>query len=435
MKLKHLFLALVALLAILFGLLFFQMPAKQGVLFYISEGFVVLILIYLGYFYYKVIRPYRTISNGMELLKEQDFTTKLRPVGQIEADTIVDIFNRMMDQLKNERLHVREQNHFLDLLIAASPMGVVIFDFDWHIMQCNEAALRILDFHNLSELKGKKLEQLDSPLAEQLVSIEPEAKATVRLNDGTILRCSKLSFLDHGFTHPFVLMEVLTDEVRIAEKKAYEKVIRMIAHEVNNTTAGITSTLDSVQQALKDVPDMADLSEVITVCIERSYRMSHFITNFADVVKIPEPQLLSVDLNKEVEACRMISENVCNEHHISLHFQPSTAPLMVSLDASLFEQVITNMVKNAVESIGENGEINMTLTDNPPQLEIADNGAGISKEAEDKLFTPFFSTKPNGQGIGLIFIREVLMGHHCTFSLRTYADGWTRFKIRFPESK
>lgn len=104
---------------------------------------------------------------------------------------------------------------------------------------------------------------------------------------------------------------------------------------------------------------------------------------------------------------------------------------MVCMDTSLFEQVIINIIKNAAESIGTNGEIIIRTSDSPAMLEIGDTGTGISKEVETKLFTPFFSTKPNGQGIGLIFIREVLMKHNCTFSLRTYPDGITRFRITF----
>ena len=431
MKLKYLFAILVLMLVAFFGFIFFQMPDKHRSLFYITEVAFVVILIYLLYFYHKTIKPYHTISCGMELLREQDFTTRLRHVGQIEADEIVDIFNRLMEQLKNERLHVREQNYFLDLLMNASPMGVIIFDFDWHITQCNDAALHLLNIGSIDDIKGKLLAQLDSPIAETLSSMNKDSKDTVRLNDGRIIRCSKLSFLDHGFAHPFVLIETLTDEVTIAEKKAYEKVIRMIAHEVNNATAGITSTLDSVQTALKDVPDMDDLREVISVCIDRSYRMSHFITNFAGVVKIPEPELRPVDLNKLVGSCKTFTESLCSEHHIALRMESVETPLIVSLDQSLIEQVIINIVKNAVESIGEGGEIRITLSPDSPQLEIADNGAGISKETEAKLFTPFFSTKSNGQGIGLVFIREVLMRHHCIFSLKTYPDGWTKFKIGF----
>ena len=102
------------------------------------------------------------------------------------------------------------------------------------------------------------------------------------------------------------------------------------------------------------------------------------------------------------------------------------------MDTSLFEQVLINMVKNSVESIEEKGIITLRTSASPVMLEVADTGRGISKEVETKLFTPFFSTKPNGQGIGLIFIREVLMKHGCSFSLRTYEDGITRFRIMFP---
>jgi signal transduction histidine kinase len=84
-----------------------------------------------------------------------------------------------------------------------------------------------------------------------------------------------------------------------------------------------------------------------------------------------------------------------------------------------------------VESIGENGNIYIRTSNHPVCLEIADTGKGIDKDTESKLFTPFFSSKPNGQGIGLTVIREILQKHNCTFSLRTYPDGLTRFKVLF----
>ena len=104
------------------------------------------------------------------------------------------------------------------------------------------------------------------------------------------------------------------------------------------------------------------------------------------------------------------------------------------LDTTLFEQVIVNILKNAAESIEVHGNIYIQTTSSPVTLEIADTGAGISREVEARLFSPFFSTKPNGQGIGLIFIRDVLIKHGCTFSLRTWPDGLTRFLIRFPHN-
>lgn len=115
---------------------------ERGALFYIGEGVITFSLVFLVYFYRKVVKPLDIIGNGMELLREQDFSSRLTPVGQKEADRIVLVFNRMMEQLKDERLRLREQNHFLDLLVSASPMGVVILTLDGHISMLNAAALR-----------------------------------------------------------------------------------------------------------------------------------------------------------------------------------------------------------------------------------------------------------------------------------------------------
>ncbi|WP_287642231.1 sensor histidine kinase [Bacteroides sp.] len=432
MRIKSFFIILALILLALSGALAYwatHLPDSR-LPYYIMEGTIAFILIYLIVFYNKIVKPMHTIGNGMELLREQDFSSRLSPVGQHEADRIVNIFNRMMDQLKNERLRLREQNHFLDLLIQASPMGVIITDLDGNISQANPMAIKMLGIH-LESLLNKPIEKIDSPLATELAALSKEETRVVRLNDANIYRCTFTFFIDRGFQHPFYLIERMTDEVIRAEKKAYEKVIRMIAHEVNNTTAGITSTLDTVEQALATEKDMEEICDVMHICTERCFSMSKFITRFADVVKIPEPLLSRNSLNETATTCVRFMEGLCNDHHIQLTLQCAPDVGDVNLDTSLFEQVLVNIIKNAVESIGQDGEIRITTTA-PASLEVADNGPGISKETEEKLFSPFFSTKPHGQGIGLIFIREVLNRHGCTFSLRTYNDGWTRFRISFP---
>lgn len=431
MKLKSFFFILAFLLAVVWIVLLFIATQENGWKFYLIEGVITFSLIYLVYFYRKVFKPLNSIAGGMDLLNAQDFSSRLSPVGQREADRIVSIFNRMMDQLKEERLRLREQNHFLDLLISVSPMGVVILTFDGHISMANKAALEFLDEGTEEDVMDKTMNQLTGSLAEELDRMPKDSTITVRLSDSRIYRCSRLSFIDRGFSHPFYLIESLTSEVMKAEKKAYEKVIRMIAHEVNNSVAGITSTLDTVSDVLESMEDTEDLQEVMKVCIERSYSMSKFITRFADVVKIPEPQLEEVLLNDRVEACKRFMENICQNRNITLRMDLCEENPEVSVDTSLFEQVLINIIKNSAESIEDEGEITIRTSVSPVMLEIGDTGKGISKDVEAKLFTPFFSTKPNGQGIGLILIREVLMKHGCTFSLRTYPDGITRFRICF----
>jgi nitrogen fixation/metabolism regulation signal transduction histidine kinase len=431
MKLKSFFFILAFLLIVVWVILLFVATQENGWKFYLIEGIVTFSLFYLIYFYRKVVKPLNSIAGGMDLLQAQDFSSRLSPVGQREADHIVSIFNRMMNQLKEERLRLREQNHFLDLLISVSPMGVIILTLDERISMANKAALEFLDEGTEEDIMNKTMDELSGSLAEELNRIPKDTTVTIRLSDSRIYRCSRLSFIDRGFAHPFYLIESLTSEVMKAEKKAYEKVIRMIAHEVNNSVAGITSTLDTIDDALQTIDDTEDIREVMKVCVERSYSMSQFITNFADVVKIPEPQKEEVHLNDRVTACKIFMENLCQNRNIDLHLELCEENPMVSMDTSLFEQVLINIIKNATESIDTNGKIFIRTSASPLMLEIGDTGKGISKEVEAKLFTPFFSTKPNGQGIGLIFIREVLMKHGYTFSLRTYPDGITRFRICF----
>lgn len=433
MKVKGLFWILSALLLLSLGIVvWFVFYESSRALFFIVEGLVFVTLIYLFQFYRRIVKPLQTIGNGMELLREQDFSSRLSKVGQSEADRIVDVFNKMMDQLKDERLYLREQNHFLDLLINASPMGVIILTLDREIQSVNPSACKILGIKSVEEIRGQKLLETELPLAIELDDIAMGDSKTMRLNDANIYKCTHSSFVDRGFRHPFFLIETLTREVFVAERKAYEKVIRMIAHEVNNTTAGIISTLDTVIGTFDSKDDASkDVQEVLQVSIDRCYSMSRFITAFADVVRIPEPTLQETDLNTLVSACMRFMEHICQDRNICIVPELTDNKLNVRLDNTLFEQVLVNIIKNAAESIDENGTIYIRTSSNPVSIEIADTGMGISKEVESKLFSPFFSTKPNGQGIGLIFIREVLLKHGCTFSLHTYADGLTRFRIRF----
>ncbi|HHV04267.1 MAG: ATP-binding protein [Bacteroidales bacterium] len=431
MKLRGYFYILVILLLVIFGITFYQTLNSFSWKAVTVEVLILVTLGYLIFFYGKTVRPLQNISSGMDLLREQDFSSRLREVGQFEADRVVEIFNKMMEQLKNERLRLREQNEFLDLLIKASPMGVIVLDYDHQISELNPAALKIMGLKHISDVKGYKLSDVKDKVLIDLSNIPLHETRTISLHDGTVYKCTLESFIDRGFPRHFYLIESLTEEVRRAEKKAYEKVIRMIAHEVNNSTAGITSMLDTVGKELEDIPETQDLQQAMQVCVERCYSMSRFITNFADVVKIPKAEPAPTDLNGLIDSMSRFMEVMCLNRNIKLTFHPDKRLQLLHLDASLFEQILLNIIKNSTESIEKDGEIIIKTDAETQSIEIADNGKGISKEIEHKLFNPFFSSKPAGQGIGLLFIREVLSQHNFNYSLRTYPDGWTRFVIRF----
>ena len=461
MKLKHYFVLLAIGIVLLAGVALFGTFQGHPTLFYVTEGFIVVLLFYLWYFYRKTIRPYDTLIGGIELVRELDLTTRLAPSGQHETDIIVRTFNDLLGRLRSEHLKLEEQYTFLNLLIEASPMGVIQCDLDGNITTMNPAAR----------------EMLSSSVEEAIHALSLGETTTVRLpGEPQLFRISHQSFPDRGYQHPFFLIESLTSEIRLAEKAAYERVICMIAHEVNNSVAGIIGSLTPdpsregegsiYPQGQKTVRGQA--KEVTTPlplagggggeAVERLTALSAFVTRFAEVVKIPQPQLQLCDLSEEVGACRPFLENLCTQANVKIDFHLTDEAIPVHLDAVLFQQVLINIVKNAVEASptapsllrGEpegswRGVVTIEVAKHSTPLPhregqgggslvVTDNGHGIPSSVATHLFTPFFSTKPQGQGLGLLLIRDILTSHHCTFSLLTDPeDHLTRFTIQFPQ--
>lgn len=411
----------------------------------IIEVVAIIAIVLLLFYHRRVVRPMKTIAGGMDLLREQDFSSRLRRVGEPHADRIVDIFNRMMDELKEQQLRLQERNHLLNLLVEVSPMGVVMLDFDNRIASLNPAARLFLDCN--ADCVGKTLSETGNDLAKRAGALRDGETKTFNMSDAHIYRCTCRSFPDRGFQHPFVLIESLTQDVMKAEREAYSKVIRMISHEVNNTMTSVGSIMETVGDELKEKNDTEELCAALQACVTRSREMSTFITRFANVVKIPEPQLLPTSLNALVTANQQFLESLCSVHDIRLDINLCEQPAPVAdMDMPLMTQVLVNIVKNSIESILEKGgnDGRITISTNNTSLNtkhstlhtvstltVTDNGAGISAETEKHLFTPFFSTKPNGHGIGLLLIREILTRHHCRFSLRSDSGGTTTFRIEF----
>ncbi len=389
---------------------------------------IVLLLLLTAVFVYRMyVRPMRIVKRGMELVREQDFASRLRKVGQGDADRLVDMFNQMMDCLKHERLRVREQNEFLDLLINESPMGVMILDDEGLISSANRAAGEIL---NCRELAGMNIAQLDSLLAEKIATMKMRTTETASGdNEMEIFRLSKLGFMNDGWLHPFVLIERLTEEVREAERRAYTRVIRIMAHEVNNSVGGISSVLQTLEKEIEESPDSAGMLPSLRACGERADSLIGFINAYAEVVKVPEPQLRLTDYYSLVNSSLPLLESICARHGASLTADLDDAgPLYC--DPVLICQVIVNVVKNAAESAGKGGKVEIFASGKT--LTVSDDGPGIPDEVSRRLFKDVFTTKPDGHGLGLMLVSEILRKHRWQFSLHTPSPRVTRFTISAP---
>lgn len=374
------------------------------------------------------------INTGAQFIQDSDFTSRFNEVGQPELDQLIVVYNHMADHLREERTRMQERNYFLDKILTASPSGIVTLDFDGRIAILNPAAERMLQAAT-RELLGKRLPELNTAFASALSKIRLGEAQMIPLTGRRRVKCWRSQFLDRGFTRDFFLIEELTEELRQAEKTAYEKIIRMMSHEVNNSVGSANSLLHSCLHYTGQLgeEDRHDFQNALQVVIGRTDQLNLFMRNFADVFRLPLPNLQPCDVQQLVRGVAFLFKAELAKRRVELQFDVQTRFDPVRLDRGQMEQVFVNILKNAMEAIGEAGSITIRFDrQNGRQfVVIEDTGRGIPPSVKANLFTPFFSTKENGQGIGLTLVQEILDGHKFEFSLESQPGERTQFTIFF----
>lgn len=357
--------------------------------------------------------PLDLIRTGAELIDERDFTSHFVAVGQPEMDRLTDVYNRMIDRLREERLSSEERHQLLQKIVQASPAGIVICDFDGHVESMNPSAARYL---------GDEVASLAAiPIGESRLLSYPA---------GRRLKVSRAEFRDRGFVKSFYVVEEVTEALRLSEKAAYEKLIRMMSHEVNNSVGAVRSLLESSLRYAPQVgeADRDDFTGALTIASARVDALNRFMSAFADVVRIPPPQRTPTVVAELVERIVALLRPELQQRNIAL-----TASLTDrrawSVDESQLEQVVLNVFRNALEAVGRDGAIEVTLRDGV--LIVADTGPGITAPVRADLFTPFFTTKREGRGLGLTIVQEILANHALPFALENRAGGGAEFRITF----
>lgn len=403
---------------------------KSNVYWFLVCETIILVSVYFTIRLYNAfVKPLNLLASGVETLKEKDFSVTFNKMGHYEMDLLIEVFNKMIRQLREERLQLNEQHFFLEKLIQASPSGIIILNYDDEIDQVNPAALRLLNLSSTS-LLGKKLPEIQGDIFDQLSSLRSGESAIIKGNGSKTFKCHKAHFVHKGFNQHFILIEELTSEILLAEKKAYEKVIRMMSHEINNTVGAVNSLLDSVHKARFGNPE-DEYGEILQVGISRNKRMAKFMSNFADVIRLPEAKKERKDLHQILKNVQLLYFEQLKNKNINIHLSFFDGHFYLLFDENQIEQVLINIIKNAAESIEKDGTITLITKENPPILIIRDTGKGIAQNVKEKLFSPFFSNKKEGQGIGLTITKEILHRHAFNFSLETNPEGYTDFTISF----
>ncbi|UCG27012.1 MAG: PAS domain-containing protein [Bacteroidales bacterium] len=412
-------------------LVIFLFRESNTTLLLVSEFAIFISLLFSVLLVRRTLKPVNIIRRGLDLLREEDFTSTLVEVGHKDVDELIKVYNNMIYKLREEKITVREQHHFLDLLIKSSPMGLIVTDFDDRITSMNPASERILGI-KFTDYEGRHVSDLPGYIARSIETLTFGEKVSLSNRDLKLL-VHRDFFMDRGFRHPFFLIEELTDEIRKAEKQAYGKVIRMMAHEVNNTIGSVNSIISAVEHSPDFIkPDEKDeVTGILKVALERNKQLNRFMQNFSDIVKLPLPEKELYGLNDSILLVLDSYAPVFSSKDIEVVTELADPSPSIKADRSQMEQVVANVVKNAVEAMESGGTLTLVTIQNPTTLRIRDTGRGIPENIKSQLFTPFFTTKNGGQGIGLTFVREILINHGFRFDLHTTRNKETEFVIEF----
>ncbi len=432
MSLRVRYFLLIGILHMLLAVAFYWILSDYSKWYFIGSEFVLLITLALSVSLFRnLIRPIELMKTGTNALVNKDFTVKYVETGATEMDQLIGVYNQMIDTLRVEQTKTVEQSYFLEKLIQASPIGIIILDFDGKISDINPTAAKVLEIE--LKAKGTMLAKQAHPLISQIIDLEYGQSKLLTQNGYEKYRCQVDRVIHKGFPRKFIIIADLTTEILESEKEAYGRVIRMMAHEVNNSMGAINSILHTVAEYGFE-HDEADpeLKDSLLLAADRNKSLAKFIDNFADIIRLPQPRKSNHELNMLILNASKPWEASAKHQNINFEYQLHVSDIVIEMDAAQIERVLSNALKNSIESIGKDGVVIIKSHTKPLGFTIMDNGPGLTKSAKDKMFTPFYSTKTSGQGIGLMLCREIIDNHGGRLELSTNKDdGLTRFVVLF----
>src|SRR5579871_4397403 len=366
-----------------------------------------------------VASPLRTLANLLEAMREGDYSIRAR--GGQSDDAMSEVMaqvNAMSTTLRAQRLGALEATTLLRKVMEEINVAVFAFDGEHRVRLVNRAGERLLNepAERLLGAEAKTL-GLDSYL-------EGETQQTVQHHfPGGMARwgIGRSTFREGGLPHQLLVVTDLTRPLREEELKAWQRLVRVLGHELNNSLAPIKSIAGSLDTLLSRQPRPADWEEDarrgLAVIASRSEALSRFMGAYARLAKLPQPTLAPVDIDA------LVRRVVGLETRLPPKLQPGP-DLTVQADGDQLEQLLINVIRNAADASLETGggvSVGWSRQDGQLVVWVRDEGPGLPNTAN--LFVPFFTTKPTGSGIGLVLSRQIAEAHGGSLTLQNAADG------------
>ena len=365
-----------------------------------------------------VIHPLQTMSNLLAALREGDYSIRARGARGDDAlgEVLLEV-NTLGETLRVQRLGAFEATALLRTIMAEIEVSVFTFDPDRRLRLVNRAGENLLG-QPIDKLLGRSADSLGlSPCFD----VDQDEPLTMSFPGGSgRWRVGRSTFRERGLPHELVVLTDLSRTLREEERRAWQRLVRVLGHEMNNSLAPIKSLAGSLENLLRREPMPRDWKEDAESGLKsigaRADSLSRFMQAYTRLAKLPPPQMEDVDVGE------LVQRVVNLEPRQKVQVTPGPK-LQIKADAAQIEQVLINLVHNAVDaSLETKGEVSIRWREEGEDVEVIvrDEGEGIMNPAN--LFVPFFTTKPEGSGIGLTLSRQIAEAHGGTLSLANRKD-------------
>jgi len=414
---------------------------------YIYELLVVPVIIYLVIdLYRRQTKMLKETSQFAASIKYRDFSRNFNTrTGPHEMRELWGNFNGVNDVLKEISKERETQHLYLQSILELVDTGILSYDMDsGDVMWMNESLKQLIGLPYMKTING--LSKRDNDLMEKIQELKPGSHVvTSLLHERSPLKVllSATSFHSGGRKYKLVAFQNVNDAMDEAEAKAWQKLLSVMTHEIMNSIAPIASLSDTLKNRLdghaaKDDPAalIEDLKLGIDTIKKRSNGLLRFTETYRGLNKITSLSLQSVYPRDLFENVYNLMEPTLEDKNIELDIHLKDPSIMIEGDPHLLEQVLINIVVNAIDAVKETEQPKIVLsaylsTNEKVAIKVSDNGTGIEPELLEQVFVPFFTSKKNGSGIGLSLCKQIMMLHNGNIQVMSEVGKGSAFVLQF----
>ena len=347
-----------------------------------------------------------------------------------ELNTSLNRVNRLIQDVK---LRNREQEQYYGTLLEQVATGIVVINENGNILQANSSAKKLLNYQSLTHIE--QLKRVDPNLHQAFLLLREESThqfvKTTHHNTIRHLSLQATTFRDHEKTLRIISIHDISNELDAKELESWQKLIRVLSHEIMNSITPITSLSETLlnyfipPEKPVDKTTVANTVKGLEVINERGIGLIRFVESYRKLTRLSKPVLKHIDLRNLIEHLLLLLENEPDFQRIQfsvetgtsdINVETGTPDISVEADEAQLSQVLINLIKNAMYAVKDVANPHISVRAHYSQngrceIEVIDNGPGIPPEIMEQIFIPFFTTKENGSGIGLSLSRQIMKNH------------------------